>query len=115
MGSASARSMEFPSSIPICFCYSMQTPERCRFRCPPVAGTCLWIRRCRRPSSRKPIPCRVDRWCCCLDPAAKTHLERMGEEIVARIEADAVLEAAGQAGLELHRIALLDARIAGGD
>src|SRR6185436_15512109 len=42
-----------------------------------------------------------------LDPGAKPHLERMGEEVVAREDADAVVEAAGEAGLHFHAEAVL--------
>ena len=36
-----------------------------------------------------------------LDPGAKPQLERMREQVVAREDADAVVEAAGEAGLHL--------------
>ena len=42
-----------------------------------------------------------------LDPGAQPHLERMGEQVVAREDADAVVEAAGEAGLHLDAVAML--------
>src|SRR5688572_11408821 len=42
-----------------------------------------------------------------LHPAAQPHLERMGEQVVAREDADAVVEAAGEAGLHLDAVAML--------
>lgn len=42
-----------------------------------------------------------------LDPGAQPHLERMGEQVVAGEDADAVVEAAGEAGLHLDAVAML--------
>ena len=42
-----------------------------------------------------------------LYPAAQPQLERMGEKLVAREDADAVVEAAGEAGLHPDAVALL--------
>src|SRR6185295_7183288 len=85
--------------------------RRCRSRCPPDAGACCSIPARRAPSSRKPTPWREGRSRCWLNPAAKTRLERVGKQIVARVEADAVLEAPRQPGLELQHVALLAVRV----
>ena len=42
-----------------------------------------------------------------LDPRAKSELERVGQELVARVYANAIVEAAGEAGLELDLVAVL--------
>jgi hypothetical protein len=42
-----------------------------------------------------------------LDPGAQPQFERMGQQVVAREHADAVVEAAGEAGLHLDPVAML--------
>ena len=43
------------------------------------------------------------------DPAGETHLEGMGQELMAREHPDAVVKAPGEPGLEVDAVALLAA------
>src|SRR5438105_3383384 len=54
-------------------------------------------------------PQRARRARCSLKPGTEPHLERMGEELVTRVEADAVVEPPCEPGPEIEAIALLAA------
>src|SRR3970282_1044640 len=62
--------------------------------------------RCARTPSAPATRCRGARWCCWSDPTRQANLERMRERLVARIDADAVVESPRQARFELQRVTL---------
>src|SRR6267143_2539450 len=89
-----------------CSC-STQAKTRSSSRCRAPDGSCSSIPPRRAVAWLIPTICSRARSRCSSKPGREPHLVGMGEQVVPGIHADAVVQAPGEAGLQIQPIALL--------
>src|SRR5687768_10403274 len=88
----------------------MRATRRWTSRCRGKAGAFLSIRRRRSASSPTPTRWKRAPLYCSSKPGSETELVRMGEELVPREDAHAVIEPSSKRGLQVNAKAVLAVR-----